>query len=172
MPLSPAERVKGLARHVMRAMGRGHTERVYHECMMTAVRKAGLSFRTNVPCPVMFMGECVGCSFADLVLDGLVIEFKAVATPPTEASPQLQKYLASLSEIEGREYAGMVINFNSKLGVAQILEEPDQRAERRRRLARHAEEDVASLDSLVFRRSRSRELSRSPPPYVTKRRRA
>ena len=77
-----AELLTGQAAHVMRVLGRGHTERIYHNALITALNRAGVAHRSEVACPIYFMGECVGVGRADLVLGDLVVEIKANRRPP------------------------------------------------------------------------------------------
>jgi GxxExxY protein len=115
------------ARHVMRVLGTGHSERVYHRALATSLGRTPVQFRSEVVTPIMFMGECVGTGRADLVLQGrqkgprdsaqdLAVEIKANARPPSQASGQLRKYLESLRRVEKRECAGVVLNFNQSTG--------------------------------------------------------
>jgi len=113
--------IRGQANHVMKCLGVGHTESVYHKALITAMNKAGVQHRSEVTCPFMFMGECVGMGRADMVIDDVVLEIKANKLPPKCTSPQLQKYLTSLSQAENKHYKGMVVNFNQKKGGIEIL---------------------------------------------------
>ena len=106
----------------MRALGMGHTEHVYHSALITALHRQGVQIRSEVICPIYFMGDIVAFGKADLVIDNLVLELKAVTRPPTTANgQQLQKYLQSLQNLEGREFHGMVVNFNQTTGKIDTL---------------------------------------------------
>lgn len=113
--------IRGQACHVMRCLGKGHSESVYHKAMITAMNKAGVAHRSEVSCPIWFMGECVGMGRADMVIDNVVLEIKANKQPPRETSAQLQKYLASLSRAEKKTYTGVVVNFNQRTGSVDIF---------------------------------------------------
>lgn len=121
--LSLFEMLRGHAKHVMRVLQTGHRESVYHKALITALNRRNVCHRSEVVCPIMFMGECVGFGKADLVLDDVVVEIKANRTCPSETSPQLKKYIESLCATEGKMYRGMVINFNQQSGLVEILEE-------------------------------------------------
>ena len=108
---------------VMKALGCGHTETVYHRAMITSLNSKGIQHRSEVACPVMFMGEIVGSGRADLVVGDLVVELKANRKCPSEASAQLNKYVENLSEIERRPYRGMVINFGQATQRVETIEE-------------------------------------------------
>ena len=113
--------VKGQANHVMRCLGKGHTESVYHRALITAMNKAGVVHRSEVSCPIWFMGECIGVGRADMVIDDMVLEIKANKLPPKQTSAQLQKYIVSLSQAENKTFWGMVVNFNQKNGTVDIF---------------------------------------------------
>lgn len=129
------------AKHAMKVLGRGHTERVYHRALATSLGRTGLKLRSEVVTPIMFCGECVGMGRADLVLQGrqkgprdqaldLAVEIKANARPPSQASGQLRKYMESLRRVEKRECAGVVLNFNQSTGEVDLFMdgEPRERA--------------------------------------------
>jgi GxxExxY protein len=115
--------LRGQAGHVMRCLGKGHSERIYHNALITALNRHGILHRSEVACPIWFMGECIGMGRADLVIDDVVVEIKANRSSPKETSAQLQKYLVSLSKAERRVFRGLVLNFNQKSGGVDILEE-------------------------------------------------
>ena len=117
------ELLKGQARHVMHCLGRGHREAIYHSALITALNHHKIAHRSEVPCPIWFMGQCIGMGRADLVIDDMVVEIKANKLPPEETSAQLQKYLQSLSKAEKKEFRGVVINFNQRTGLVDVLEE-------------------------------------------------
>jgi len=119
-----AEVLKKHATAVMKALGTGHTESVYHRAMVTSLNAKMIPHRSEVACPVMFMGEIVGTGRADLVVGDLVIELKANRKCPTEASAQLNKYVENLTEIEGRQYRGMIINFGQASQLVETVEQP------------------------------------------------
>jgi GxxExxY protein len=122
--MTPAvEVLKGHARHVMRVLGAGHRERIYHNALITALNRRQIAHRSEVACPIWFMGECIGMGRADLVIDDLVVEIKANRLPPSETSAQLRKYIQSLTRSERRDFRGVVINFNQKTGRVDVLEE-------------------------------------------------
>lgn len=115
--------LKGQARHVMRCLGRGHREAIYHSALVTALNHHKVLHRSEVACPIWFMGQCIGMGRADLVIGDLVVEIKANKLPPSETSAQLQKYLQSLSKSERRPFRGVVLNFNQRTGFVDVLEE-------------------------------------------------
>ena len=104
----------------MRVLGKGHTERVYHRAMITSLNRELVPHRSEVLAPIYFMREVVGFGRCDLIVGKLVVEFKANGRHPSKVSPQLQKYLDSLSVAERRRYTGVVLNFNQQSGRVQI----------------------------------------------------
>lgn len=144
--------IRGQSNHVMRCLGVGHSESVYHRALITAMNKAGVPHRSEVSCPIWFMGECIGMGRADLVIDDVVLEIKANRLPPKRTSPQLQKYLVSLTQAEKKEFRGVVVNFNQKNGKVDIF----------------FEERKEKTDSILFKRS-LREQSHVEPPRMFKR---
>jgi len=125
--------VSQLERHairVMQALGKGHTERTYHKAMITSLNRKGVLHRSEVITPIYFMGEVVGFGRCDLIIDDLIVEFKANVRRPAAASPQLQKYIQSLRESEPQNYRGVIINFNQRTGAVDVLEEARPEPER------------------------------------------
>lgn len=113
--------IRGQSNHVMRCLGVGHSESVYHRALITAMNKAGVQHRSEVSCPIWFMGECIGMGRADMVIEDVVLEIKANRLPPKATSPQLQKYLVSLAQAERKDFKGVVVNFNQKNGKVEIF---------------------------------------------------
>ena len=151
--------LKGHARHVMRVLGPGHRERIYHNALITALNRRAIPHRSEVACPIWFMGECIGMGRADLVIEDLIVEIKANRLPPTETSAQLRKYIQSLTRSERRDFRGVVINFNQKTGGVDVLEE-------------HIAAAAPPVESAVFQRSLAkREGPSCPVPALVKRRR-
>jgi GxxExxY protein len=123
-------RLKEHATGVMRALGKGHSERVYHRAMITSLNSKQIPHRSEVVAPVYFMGEVVGFGRCDIVVNNLVVEFKANTRPPTKTSPQLQKYLQSMLAGGHKGLRGVIINFNQKSGRVETHHEPPRRRPR------------------------------------------
>ena len=121
--MSEVDILRGMARHVMRCLGKGHREAIYHSALITALNRERVAHRSEVPCPIWFMGECIGTGRADLVIGGTVAEIKANRLPPKATSAQLHKYLQSMARAERRVFRGVIINFNQKTGAVDILEQ-------------------------------------------------
>ncbi len=166
--------LKGQASHVMRVLGPGHTERIYHNALITALNHRAIPHRSEVSCPIWFMGQCIGMGRADLVISNLIVEIKANKLPPSETSAQLRKYIQSLSRSEHRAFYGVVINFNQKTGCVDVLEEQHHHATTTRldTIPSPPPAPAAVVESAIFRRSISeRSATLRPAPPIVKRRR-
>ena len=117
------EVIRSKCKHIMRTLGVGHRETVYHSALVTALNKAQVFHRSEVVCAITYEGETVGFGKADVILDDIVVELKATTRPPSEASGQLKVYVNSLTRSEGRPFRGVVINFNQRTGRVDIYEE-------------------------------------------------
>jgi GxxExxY protein len=102
----------------MRALGKGHTERVYHRAMITSLNRARIPHRSEVLSPIYFMGEVVGFGRCDIVLGDMAVELKANMHCPRKASSQLQKYLETCKG--ARRLSGLVVNFSQRSGRAEL----------------------------------------------------
>lgn len=119
----PVRRLTEHATEVMRVLGKGHSERVYHRAMITSLNHERVPHRSEVVSPILFKGEVVGFGRCDIVVGDLVIEFKANVTRPVKASPQLRKYMLSLSATERKRFRGVIINFNQRSGAVELHQE-------------------------------------------------
>jgi GxxExxY protein len=104
------------AQNVMRGLGKGHRECIYAKALNVELNRHGIPHRSEVDISVLFDGECVGNCRADLVVENLIVEIKAVHKPPLEALAQVQKYVENLSRIERKKFKGIVLNFCQKTG--------------------------------------------------------
>lgn len=148
--------IRGQANHVMRCLGKGHRESVYHRALITAMNKAGVAHRSEVSCPIWFMGECIGVGRADMVIDNIVLEIKANKLPPKETSAQLQKYLVSLSQAEKKTYHGVVVNFNQKNGLVDIYRDELKTCKESELFKRslQTKEGIEGLNAFRFKRQK------------------
>lgn len=115
------------AKQVMAALGKGHTERVYHRAMITLLNKKGISHRSEVLAPIYFLGEVVGFGRCDLVIKNLVVELKANTRCPTNFSPQLRKYMTSMGATEHKRFHGIIVNFNQGSGAVEVHKDRPQK---------------------------------------------
>jgi GxxExxY protein len=72
--------MEDLASHVYRTLGSGYSERVYHNAMEVILRKNAIAYESERIIPIMFEDHIIGNLRADLIVDGTVIELKAVKT--------------------------------------------------------------------------------------------
>jgi len=112
------------AARVMKTLGVGHSERVYHRAMITALNKRKVAHRSEVLSPIYFMGETVGVGRCDLVINRVAVELKANTRHPRRSLPQLRKYIWSLSKTEKKTFSGIIINFNQKTRMVQMCHVP------------------------------------------------
>jgi len=152
--------LKSHAVKVMSVLGKGHSERVYHKAMITSLNKKGLMHRSEVIAPIYFMGEVVGFGRCDLIIDDLIVEFKANKACPAETSPQVKKYMSSLTKSEQRFYRGVIINFNQKSGCIEVLEERQQPPSTKAKKARGSE----LLEQLDNQPPKPKKAAREPEP--------
>lgn len=116
--------IRACAKQVMKVLGKGHTERVYHRALITMFNKNKIHHRSEVLSPIHFLGEVVGFGRCDLVVKNLIIELKANIKRPSFFSPQLLKYMSSLKASERRKCRGVILNFNQKTGILDVYQAP------------------------------------------------
>jgi GxxExxY protein len=114
--------LKKCSGQVLQTLGCGHTERVYHNALITHLSRNNVSYRSEVVCPYYYMGHCVGFGTADLVIGDLVVELKALKFLDPSATLQLRKYQSSLSSTNAKQYDGLLINFNQRQGIVETIE--------------------------------------------------
>lgn len=104
--------ILGCAFEVSNQLGAGFLESVYQKAMQVALRTHGLATHVEQPIKVMFMGECVGDFYADILVENkVIVELKAVKALAPEHQAQVVNYL-NATGIE----VGLLINFgNPKL---------------------------------------------------------
>ena len=116
--------LRGHAVKVMQALGKGHSERVYHRAMITSLNRQKVHHRSEVISPIYFMGEVVGFGRCDIIIGDLVVEFKANMRRPVGASSQLKKYMESQKHTTKKLFRGLIVNFNQRTGVVEMLFAP------------------------------------------------
>ena len=123
-PIPHMDILKRSCLHIMRTLGAGHREAVYHTALITALNKARVFHRSETVCAISYLGETVGYGKADLIIDDIVVELKATSRSPTEASGQLKKYVESLTRTEKIPFRGVIINFNQKTATVDFWYSP------------------------------------------------
>ena len=91
-------------------LGVGYLEKVYENGLRHRLEKAGFLVQTQVPIQVKDEdGYLLGDYVADMIVDGLIIELKAVTTLLDVYVAQLMNYLKAT----GLEH-GLLLNFGSE----------------------------------------------------------
>ena len=114
------EKVIGFAIEVHRQLGPGLLESAYEECLCYEVRQSGLSFRRQVPLPVVYKAIHLDCGYRiDVVVEEQVIlELKTVSELQPIHEAQLLTYLKL-----DKKSLGLLVNFNVpvlKNGVKRV----------------------------------------------------
>jgi GxxExxY protein len=104
------ERIIGFAIEVHRQLGPGLLESAYEECLCHELSQDGLTFRRQVPLPVVYKSVRLDCGYRlDIVVENsVVIELKAVERLMPIHEAQLITYL-KLSGLP----TGLLLNFNT-----------------------------------------------------------
>ncbi len=105
---------------VHRELGPGLLESAYETCLAYELVERGLNVRRQVEQPVTYRGVHSDCGYRiDLLVDGVVVELKAVNSLNAVHKAQVLSYL----KLSGYQ-VGLLINFNVKLlkdGVQRIV---------------------------------------------------
>jgi GxxExxY protein len=101
--------VIGCAIRVHRALGPGLLESAYGACLVYALSQKQISFRQQMPIPVVFEGVKLDCGYrADLLIEGeLLVELKSVEQLLPIHQAQMLTYLKLLDLKQG-----LLMNFN------------------------------------------------------------
>ena len=102
--------VIGSAIEVHRHLGPGLLESIYEDCLAHELAIQGVSFKVQVPIPVIYKGIKLTCGYkADfLVQNSLLVELKAVEHIVGIHEAQILTYM-KLAKVR----VGLLINFNS-----------------------------------------------------------
>ena len=104
------DRIRQVAYDLHEYLGTGYLEKVYENALVHRLQLAGMNVTTQVPITVKDQdGFVIGEYVADMVVNGLVIELKAVSTLSSAHVAQTINYLKAM-HIEH----GMLINFGSE----------------------------------------------------------
>ena len=114
-------KVIGLAIEVHRGLGPGLLESAYEECLCYELKINDISFRRQVPLPVVYKSIKLDCGYRmDIVVDDkLIVELKAVEKLLPVHEAQLLTYL----KLSGRQ-TGLLMNFNTpvlKDGIRRLV---------------------------------------------------
>ena len=116
-------RIIGAAIEVHRSIGPGLLESAYHACMEEELKLRGLEFRREVPIQLNYRGRSLECGYrVDFVIEGVVVEIKAIEQVQPVHRAQLMTYLHLL-----RLPCGLLLNFHSaamKDGITRVIRTP------------------------------------------------
>jgi len=105
------EKIIGCAIEVHRNLGPGLLEATYEEALCIELTDAGVSFRRQMPFPILYKGRTLGEYRLDLLVENAVIvEIKSVERFDPVFEAQILTYLKAT-----RKKVGLLINFNSRL---------------------------------------------------------
>ena len=104
-------------KEIYESIGRGYSECTYHRALEFELRSLGISYESEKIIPILYKGQQVGYRRADLVLNDLVIELKAVSSlsKNTIEIEQITSYMEHLGIDKG-----MIINFGNTLQVIDV----------------------------------------------------
>ncbi len=104
------ERIIGAAIEVHRELGPGLLESVYEEALCHEFELQGIRYKRQVPVNIIYKDYAIkGLKLDLLVEDEVVVELKAVATPPGVVISQTISYLKAIGLKRG-----LIINFSEK----------------------------------------------------------
>ena len=104
------DRIRQIAYDLHEYLGTGYLEKVYENALVHRLQLAGMNVATQIPITVKDQdGFVIGEYVADMVVNGLVIELKAVSTLLPAHVAQTINYLKAM-----RIEHGMLINFGSE----------------------------------------------------------
>ncbi len=103
------EKIIGCASEVHKALGPGLLESAYEECFCYELARNRISYRRQVPLPVVYKGINLDCGYRMdiLVHDFVIVELKTVDMLLPVHEAQLQTYLKLY-----RRPMGLLLNFN------------------------------------------------------------
>lgn len=116
-----SNRIIGAAIEVHRHLGAGLLESAYEACLSHELTLRGITYRRQVPLPVVYKGNKLDCGYRlDLIVEDLVIvEFKTVDKIEPVHVAQVLTYL-KLRQL----WLALLINFNVaclKSGIRRIV---------------------------------------------------
>ena len=115
------ERIIGFAIEVHRHLGPGLLESAYEECLCFELGQSGISFRRQVPLPIIYKSVRLDCGYRmDIVVeDRVIVELKTVERLLPIHEAQMLTYL-KLSRLA----TGLLLNFNTPIlkdGIRRMM---------------------------------------------------
>jgi len=102
--------IKDSCTTILKVLGRGHSESIYHRALETELRHRNIKYETEKIVTFYYRDTQVGWGRADLVIDNLfIVELKTISTSPRSCDVnQLKNYMSALSITNGA-----VVNFGT-----------------------------------------------------------
>jgi len=115
------DRIIGFAIEVHRQLGPGLLESAYEECLCHELNESGLSFKRQVPLPVVYKSVRLDCGYRiDILVENhLILEIKAMERLLPIHEAQVLTYMR-LSGVR----TGLLLNFNTpalKDGIRRLM---------------------------------------------------
>lgn len=151
MNCSTVRVLREVADAVMTELGCGHSEAVYQAALLAGLAARGVPYRSEVCCPFMFAGRCVGSGRADVVLDGFVVEIKVCTAALPEAREQLARYARALGALERSAFGAVLLVMDRAAGSVQLERVDTVCGTQHRRAARPRTAAPRSPALLAFR---------------------
>ncbi len=115
--LETTREIIGSAYEVFNELGRGFLEKVYARALAKELLAKGHSVVIETPIDVYYKDAVVGSYYADLLVENVICEIKAVARLLPEHEAQLLNYLKAT-----RKKVGLLINFGgSSVRVKRLV---------------------------------------------------
>lgn len=87
-------KIVGVLFDVYNSLGYGYQEKYYYRAIAIAFRKAGLSFKEQIPIPLKYKDENIGRYYLDFLIEGkVVLEIKKGDFYPKQNFQQVLGYL-------------------------------------------------------------------------------
>ena len=94
---------------VLRILGHGYPERIYHNALLVELRKKGISYESERIVPITYDTNVIGHGRADVIIDKkLILEFKCHIKPKEDSVTQILHYMKQLCIPDG-----IIINFGT-----------------------------------------------------------
>ncbi len=112
-----------IAKNIHNSLGGFYKENIYHSAFEIELRYRGISFQSEVICPIVYKGIQIGFERADIVIYSdsehkmeYILEFKAqLGKAGNKEIQQLRKYLINF-DIQ----TGLLINFSNPLEIIKV----------------------------------------------------
>lgn len=102
--------IKEIAREIYHELGPGRSEACYQKAFEICLSQSNVTYVSQYPVLIKFKGVPVGIEKADIVLEKIVIELKAIKRYKVEDIQQLERYMKDLELTNG-----VLVNFGEIL---------------------------------------------------------